>query len=225
NWLIGGDHDARRLRRILMDWVEHRVLIFSSALGESDEERLKLRASTESFDFLYMLDPVVGVVGGGSRGNIRPIQQFNTPGLPYVMVGTDTIREGVNLHLFCDRVMHFGVAWTAGDLEQRVGRVDRYFSRIERRLREGAEGRAETAHLDVIFPYLRDTLERQQIDVILERKRQSEAVVDSDFVEQGDAKADGLIQIDMVRPVVKSQRRDESKAPFPAEKHLPRKGR
>lgn len=68
-------------------------------------------------------------ITGNSQGHKRPIQQFNTPGLPYVMIGTDTIREVVNLHLFCDRAMYYGVAWKPGDLEQRIGRVNRYFSR------------------------------------------------------------------------------------------------
>ncbi|WP_143500324.1 hypothetical protein [Pseudomonas sp. Irchel s3f7] len=50
-------------------------------------------------------------ITGNSQGHKRPIQQFNTPGLPYVMIGTDTIREVDNLHLFCDRAMYYGVAW------------------------------------------------------------------------------------------------------------------
>jgi len=125
-----------------------------------------------------MLDPVMGVTGG-SGNHHRLIQQFNTPGLPYIVVGTDTLREGVNLHLFCKRVMHYGVAWTAGDLEQRIGRVDRYFSLIERDLQAAhADGQARPT-LDIYYPHLKDTLERRQIENLFERKRENDAAVDS----------------------------------------------
>jgi hypothetical protein len=179
-WLLSSDNDAQRLRNVWRAWVKEHVLIFSSAIGESPGEsieKLGKLAREENFDFLHQLDPVVGVTGG-SQGHTRPIQQFNTPGLPYVMVGTDTIREGVNLHLFCDRVMHYGVAWTPGDLEQRIGRVDRYFSQIERRLNEGGE---TAPLLEIHYPHLRDTLERQQIETLMARKRSTDDIVDPAF--------------------------------------------
>lgn len=171
-WLLGEDVDARRLRGIWRDWVRQRDLIMASGIGEKVEQLPCGIAAREHFDFLYGLDPAVGVTGG-SRGHKRPLQQFNTPGMPWVMVGTDTIREGVNLHLFCDRVMHYGVAWTAGDLEQRIGRVDRYFSRIERRLNVDRDAR-----LAIHYPHLADTLERRQIEAIFERKTASALAVD-----------------------------------------------
>jgi hypothetical protein len=175
-WLRSEDIDARRLLKVFVDWIAHYRLIFSSAIGET-ESPSKL-ASREDFEFLHMLDPVMGVTGG-SGNHHRLIQQFNTPGLPYIVVGTDTLREGVNLHLFCKRVMHYGVAWTAGDLEQRIGRVDRYFSLIERDLQAAhADGQARPT-LDIYYPHLKDTLERRQIENLFERKRESDAAVDS----------------------------------------------
>lgn len=190
DWLLSSDSDAQRLRNVWGAWVKDHVLIFSSAIGESPGdslEKLGKLAQQEDFDFLHQLDPVVGITGN-SQGHKRPIQQFNTPGLPYVMVGTDTIREGVNLHLFCDRVMHYGVAWTPGDLEQRIGRVDRYFSQIERRLNHAGKGFDATPKLEIHYPHLRDTLERQQIEILMARKRQTDAIVDPMFaIGQGSA--------------------------------------
>lgn len=64
--------------------------IFSSAIGKSPGtsfgELSKL--ALEDFDFLHQLDPAVGITGN-SQGHKRPIQQFNTPGLPYAMIGTE----------------------------------------------------------------------------------------------------------------------------------------
>jgi hypothetical protein len=220
-WLLGDDVDARRLRDILQAWVEHRVLILSSALGEL-QASAPLRGCPERFEFLAMLDPVVGVTGGG-QGHKRPIQQFNTPGMPWVMVGTDTIREGVNLHLFCDRVMHYGVAWTAGDLEQRVGRVDRYFSRIERRLGEPVSRDGVRATLDIHYPHLADTLERQQIEAILDRKKTSDNAMASTSDVFATATTD-FIELDAVSdsPVPDAA---PAVTPFGTERHLPRRSR
>lgn len=175
-WLGGGSPDASRLLRVWNDWCEHYQLIFSSAVGDLAPQEPRELARMNAFPFLTTIDPVVGVVGS-SGGHKLAVCQFNTPGMPYVMVGTDTIREGVNLHLFCDRVMHYGLPWTAGDLEQRIGRVDRFFGRIERRL----QGEGLSARLEIAYPHLRDTIEARQIEVLRQRRREVAQVLDEDF--------------------------------------------
>lgn len=216
DWLCSDDIDAVRLRGIWHDWVRQYALIFSSAVGETQEETLEARASQERFDFLGSLDPVVGITGG-SRGHKRPIQQFNTPGMPWVMVGTDAIREGVNLHLYCDRVMHYGLAWTSGDLEQRVGRVDRYFSKIERRLKKSIN---PMPTLEILYPHLRDTLERRQIDVVMERKSQSDAVTGDNFVDKNVADGDDTISLDVPLPKALSLKQSLPEHYFGTARHL-----
>lgn len=176
-WFVSDDIDAIRLRDIFREWIENHALIFRSAFAE--HAPLNELARRESFDYLHAMEPVMAITGG-SGDRKRLVQQFNMPGLPYVVVGTDTLREGVNLHLFCDRIMHFGVAWTSGDLEQRVGRVDRYFSFIERQLKKFADHpEGNQPELTILYPYLRDTLEKRQIDVILARKALNEKLMDS----------------------------------------------
>ena len=86
-----------------------------------------------------------------------------------MIVCTDTLKEGVDLHLFCDHVLHYGVAWTSGDMEQRVGRVDRYFSQIERRL--SREGPPPDVQLHVGYPHVVASLERGQVERVVERQR------------------------------------------------------
>lgn len=200
-WLLAGSADALRLLRVWRDWCEHYRLIFSSAVGDLTSQEPKELASQNSFPFLTNLDPVVGVTGG-SGGHKLAVCQFNTPGMPYVMVGTDTIREGVNLHLFCDRVMHYGMPWTPGDLEQRIGRVDRFFGRIERRLeRDGL-----SARLEITYPHLRDTIEARQIESLRIRRRNVEALVDDEF--SGGNQEDGqFVEIDTPLRAPKKSRR------------------
>ncbi len=173
DWLTGSDRDARRLHGQLADWIAHLDLILASALGET--EPLEKLAGRSHFEQLNAPAPVVGITGG-SGGNHRATQQFRTPGYPLVIVCTDTLKEGVNLHLFCDRVVHYGIAWTSGDLEQRIGRVDRYFGRIERRLRtHGGAG----PKLEVYYPHIVNSIERDQVKRVIARKRAVDALMDS----------------------------------------------
>lgn len=217
-WLLSDDIDAQRLRDNFRAWIDNRVLILSSAVGES-KDGPESQSCQEKFDFLANLDPVVSVTGG-SKGHKRAIQQFNMPGMPWVMIGTDTIREGVNLHLFCDRVMHYGVAWTAGDLEQRVGRVDRYFSLIERRLGSMPAGEKRVT-LDILYPHLADTLERRQIEVVLERKRTSDRAMAS-AADMFVVSEQESIDLDAVATRSAAEA-SQAATPFGTERHLPRR--
>ena len=106
---------------------------------------------------------------------------------PQIIVCTDVLKEGEDLHLFCDQVVHYGVAWTSGDLEQRIGRVDRFFSQIERRLCEqkGSED-VKTGHP---LPYLADTLEKQQIEQVHARVQDADKILDNfDFSKRAESK-------------------------------------
>lgn len=216
HWLSGNDIDAVRLRRIWRDWCDHLDRILSGQ-GESDEPQEL--ATRTNFKLLHEPNPVVAI-SGSAGGHKTAVHQFQTPGMPYVMVGTDTIREGVNLHLFCDRVMHYGVAWTAGDLEQRTGRVDRYFSLIERRLAAPRDDIAPT--LDSLFPHLRDTLERYQIERIFERKKDAEAVVDATLDDAALSGHDKDVSIDALRARPEAQAPRSASIEYGTTRHLPK---
>ncbi|MFI8616139.1 SNF2-related protein [Acidovorax sp. NPDC077693] len=175
-WLKTGSTDAARLLQHWREWCEHYRLIFSSAVGSLAPKSSVALARLDSFTFMVSIDPVVAITGG-TGGHKLAICQFNMPGMPYAMFGTDTIREGVNLHLFCDRVMHYGLPWTSGDLEQRIGRVDRFFGQIERRLlREKAQ-----AKLAIAYPHLSDTLEARQIENLREQRAKIAEVFEDDI--------------------------------------------
>jgi hypothetical protein len=174
-YVVSKDPAAQRLRRVCSDWMKHLDLIvrntFSSSIGPL-EEMAKLAAFSE----LNKQSPVLGVTGS-SRGHKTALSQFRMPGYPLVLVCTDTLKEGVDLHLFCDQVVHYGVAWTSGDLEQRIGRVDRFFSQIERKLRHAGDG--AIPQLGVYYPHVVKSLERRQVEFVIGRKRQAEELMDT----------------------------------------------
>lgn len=109
---------------------------------------------------------------GGMSGQVNQtlVRQFRMPGYPLVLITTDLLQEGEDLHTFCSAVHHYGIAWTPSSMEQRVGRVDRVRSHTERRL-AGVEGRPPLPGelLQVYFPHLEDTVEVLQVQRVLER--------------------------------------------------------
>ncbi len=111
---------------------------------------------------------------GGNKGNEGLIKRFNTPFYPDVIVCTDVLKEGVNLHLFCNKIYHYGLAWTPGDLEQRVGRIDRFFSKTHRAMGEGKDTKIE-----ITYPYLGKSVDEHQLKRVLTFKLQVDPLMDS----------------------------------------------
>lgn len=109
-------------------------------------------------------------VGGMSGGvNQRLVRQFRMPGYPCVLVTTDVLQEGEDLHLFCSRVYHYGLSWTPSSMEQRVGRIDRVRSRTHRHLETLKRHPSGDEKLQVFYPHLRETAEAYQVQTVLER--------------------------------------------------------
>lgn len=116
--------------------------------------------------FLRRQQPIGGMFGQIDQTLIR---QFRMPGYPFVLVTTDLLQEGEDLHTFCSAVHHYGISWMPSSMEQRVGRIDRVNSATERRL-IGLNGEVTGNHkLQVYYPHLRDTVEVLQVRRVLAR--------------------------------------------------------
>jgi hypothetical protein len=111
---------------------------------------------------------------GQSGNRQRLILGFNSPFYPNVLVATSVFQEGVNLHLQCRKVHHYGIAGSPGDNEQRVGRVDRLFGKVNELLR--VEGAAE---LEINYPFLKSSVDEDQVASFIARKFHVEEKMDS----------------------------------------------
>jgi hypothetical protein len=124
---------------------------------------------TAAREFGKLLGRQQPVAGMAAQINRTLIRQFRMPGYPFVLVTTDLLQEGEDLHTFCSSVYHYGISWTPSAMEQRIGRIDRVRSQTERRLGSLARALHGDDKLQVFLPYLEDTVEVLQIDRVLER--------------------------------------------------------
>ena len=163
-------------RTRLRHWIDNFDLIvdkcFRSGVVDSWEHVWRTRIG----EVFRPLAPVIG--RSGRVRNKHAIAHFNLPCHPNILVCTDVLKEGVDMHLFCDRVEHYGVAWTSGDLEQRIGRIDRFGSLISRRIGAHAGQDVALPRLQVGFPYLEGTLDQHQVNRVIRAKIASDLRMD-----------------------------------------------
>ena len=115
-------------------------------------------------DALAAGDLVRHTVDGESRERLR--EAFNTPLFPMVLVANEVMQEGLDLHHHCRRVVHHDLAWNPAQLEQRVGRVDRLGSLVQR-LRD----RNPDTTLDVLLPLIANTIDERLDRTVRLRER------------------------------------------------------
>lgn len=111
---------------------------------------------------------------GESKNRQRLILGFNSPFYPNVLVATSVFQEGVNLHLQCRKVHHYGLAGSPGGNEQRVGRVDRLFGKVNDLLK--VDGLAE---LEINYPFLKSSVDEEQVASFIARKFHVEEKMDT----------------------------------------------
>jgi superfamily II DNA or RNA helicase len=146
--------------------AEHHELILDVNVGADDRDR-DLDDVTNTISRLLTAQRPVARMSG--KVTPRLVSQFRMPGYPVVMVTTDVLQEGEDLHTFCSTVHHYGLAWTPSALEQRVGRIDRVRSATERRLTALRREPTGDEKLQVHYPHLADTVERLQVRRVLRR--------------------------------------------------------
>lgn len=116
---------------------------------------------------LENLSPIIGTSGQHKVDRSRIATQFKMPTYPYILITTDIMKEGVDLHSYCQDVFHYGIAWNPTDMEQRTGRIDRIGSLSSRKIKKQKAINSETK-VHVFYPYLSDTLEVNQVKRVFE---------------------------------------------------------
>jgi hypothetical protein len=109
--------------------------------------------------------PVAGASGsGGDKTGIA--RRFRMPGYPMILVSTNVLQEGEDLHTFCDSVSHYGLSASPIAIEQKNGRVDRINSLSHRKLTkcEGYKSSdLEKEFIQVFFPHVKESIEYGQM--------------------------------------------------------------
>lgn len=144
--------------------AEHYELILD--VNAHDLRQKSLSEASIAFGRLLREQRPIGGMSGGVNQTL--VQQFRMPGYPLVLVSTDVLQEGEDLHTFCGSVYHYGISWTPSSMEQRTGRIDRVRSKIDRRL-AATDVLTSEDKLQVHYPYLQGTVEVLQVRRVLER--------------------------------------------------------
>lgn len=147
---------------------------------------------------------------GQSTNRQRLILGFNSPFYPNVLVATSVFQEGVNLHLECRKVHHYGLAGSPGDNEQRVGRIDRLFGKVNQLLK--VDVRTE---LEINYPFLRHSLDEDQVASFIARKFSIEEKMDA-CLQPTFNKEIELTQVDWTEFLRKPVKEIRIEDPYPA---------
>lgn len=145
---------------------------FSSAIATFEQLCTKIidhevDAWDKGWRTLTTLSSPAWYASGESSHRQHLILGFNSPFYPNTLIATSVFQEGVNLHLQCRKVHHYGIAWTPGDNEQRVGRIDRLFGKVNSLLQEQGP---DMSALEINYPYLKDSFDEDQVGSFIERK-------------------------------------------------------
>lgn len=164
------------------------------SITENEIEKIKLDAS-----IFAGAQPAFPYVGNTKNKTI--IGRFNSPFFPKLLCGTSTLQEGVNLHLFCNKIYHFGSAHTMGDDEQRIGRVDRLMGKMDRELKRSNETN-DFPTLDIHYPYLKSTFDEFNLKKMLCNKRKTEKLIDrgTDIIQSMDTECSKSIEELLQKP-------------------------
>ncbi len=141
------------LRSAIEIWWQQETCIWRQKVGELLDY---LPCLTESEQQAVLKDILRSprVVQNSSTASARILRQntFNAPFYPMVLIGNQTIQQGLDLHRQCRRVVHYDLRWNPSDLEQRIGRIERHGCLAERFDAERPEGK-----IHVIYPLLEQT--------------------------------------------------------------------
>lgn len=173
---IKAELKTQKLYKQIQESILHFTNIYTKVFSINGETRL-LEEKWDSFENAQPIYPY-----NADNSSKKVLSCFNTPFYPDMLVATSVLQEGVNLQYFCNTVYHYGMAWTPGDNEQRIGRIDRMFGKIERLLNE----KQEEARLHIYYPFLKNTIDEEQLRRFIKRKFKEESLIDRGMSNQAE---------------------------------------
>ena len=112
---------------------KERVVIFteSKATQQALKDNLscdrKLRVGKKDQEFEAQAELVIMHAGLAEETQQKIVEAFASNNSKIkILIATDVASEGINLHHFCNHLIHYDISWSLITLEQRNGRIDRY---------------------------------------------------------------------------------------------------
>ncbi len=166
------NNNSMKLRIEIIDMIKNFRLFYTKVIGISEDDLLKGK-NGKPYEWNEFDNALPVYAYTASSRNESVLKRFNSPFFPNTLISTSVLQEGVNLQFFCDKVLHYGIAWTPGDDEQRIGRLDRMLSLTERNLDNDEE-----SFLDISYPFLEKTHDEKRLAGFLIKKRDAEIFLD-----------------------------------------------
>jgi hypothetical protein len=142
-------------------WLQKIQRLTRTYVGFEEAQRRNVVEALRNLRRIYCIS---GKTDHESRS--RYVNGFNTPFYPEVIIANKVLREGLDLHRECRRLIHYDLEWNPANLEQRVGRLDRVESLVERERRDGSD-----VKLEIYWPYLASTIDERIYEVVRERAK------------------------------------------------------
>jgi superfamily II DNA/RNA helicase len=119
--------------------------------------------------------PNVRLVNGSTKRKTRQrlMLAFNSPFFPEILITSNVLAEGVDLHRCCRVVIHHDLDWNPSVVEQRTGRVDRIGAKVE--------WANDGEPIRVYMPYLAETQDEKMYRVVMDRERWFSVVMGEKF--------------------------------------------
>jgi len=115
-----------------MNWnprkTDDRVVIFTERI-----ETMRFLAENLQSDLGLEEEQIATLYGSMSDVDIQDtVEKFgNESSKIRLLICSDVASEGINLHYFCHRMIHFDIPWSLMVFQQRNGRIDRYGQQIQ----------------------------------------------------------------------------------------------
>ena len=153
---------AKRIFNRIVDFinnfdVENKILGIDLSKNENIQKYIKERNKA----YVY-LSPIAKCSSIQKKSIPNIAKCFNTSFFPDIMIATDIVKEGIDLQINCSNIIHYGIAWLPGDIEQRIGRIDRYFSKTYRDLKINPN-----AKINIYFIYSKNTMDEVQVSRVI----------------------------------------------------------